>query len=168
MPAAAGLVYEENFKLIWRAAALADNTAPTVAELTPGAGIIDFTDYVPKDGVQPGGSNSRVSGGSLSRKFTPQSMGAWTSELTVAFKRRLADDAESQEAWETFNDTGITGTWIMLPFGGELAAGIDAYVFPNVESGTPLLKASAENEEQQFTTEWACREEPVWDAVVAA
>lgn len=158
----AGLVYDENFQLWWLDTAPADPEAPTAAEITNGT---NFTPYVPKDGVQPNVSNNRVNGGSLDTKFSAESMGTWTAALTVMMKRRLEDD--SQDAWDTFGDVGVTGCWVMIPF-GPAAVGVDAYVWPSVESGAPVLQSTAENEEQRFSTDWAARREPVFNATVAA
>ena len=78
----ARLVFDGNYKVYWLDTAPADSSAPTVAEITAGT---DLTSFIPKDGFKSGVSNNRVSGGSLDERFMDESMGTWSSQLSIDF-----------------------------------------------------------------------------------
>ena len=159
----ARIVFEEKYKVIF-APTVASVSAPTVANLTAGE---DLTAFVPKDGVQPGVGNNRVSTAAIDTKFDSEIMGSWGSQLAITFFK----DDTADDAWDAL-PRGTTGYIVILPFGGSGVAGAPAasdpaYVWP-VESGAPNLPQSAANERQTFTIEFAVTDEPSFTASVAA
>lgn len=158
----ARIVYDGNFKVRWLDTTPVNPAAPTIAEWNAGT---DMTPFVPKDGFSSGTSNSRVSGGDLSTAFNAESMGTWNSQLAVtAF---LDDAATGNVAYDTMGVRGTTGCIIVSPFGAPVAGDL-VYVWPDVEAGSPTHPATAENERQKFTAEFAVRKEPQFHAVMAA
>lgn len=155
------LVFDGNYKVIWLTAAPANPAAPTTAEL--GAGI-DVTAFVPKDGFKPGVSNNRVSGGSLDELFGDESMGTWSSQLSVDYY--MDKVTANNTAHDTFVQ-GATGAIVAIWDGGGVATGSKAYVWPAVECGQPIPAATAENARQKATAEFACQLAPEFHAVVA-
>jgi hypothetical protein len=156
----ARIVFDGNFKVFWLDTAPGDAAAPTVAEITAGT---DITSFVPKDGFKLGVSNNRVSGGSLDESFLDESMGTWTSALAVD---AYLDDT-TNTAYETIGVRGATGAIVAIPVGGNVATK-KAYVWPDVEAGTPIPMDTAENARQKFTAEFAVRQAPELHATIAA
>lgn len=154
----ARLVFDENFRVFWRATAPDDPEAPTTGEIDAGT---EITAFIPKDGFASGVSNNRVDGGDLSTKFNAESMGTWSSQLAVtAFK----DDA-TDTAFDLFGTHGTVGCIIVVP-NGTIADGEPCYVWPDIESGAPVLPTTAANERQKFTAEFAVRDEPQFQAAM--
>ena len=158
----ARLVFDGNYKVFWLDTAPADSSAPTVAEITAGT---DLTSFIPKDGFKSGVSNNRVSGGSLDERFMDESMGTWSSQLSIDFF------LDKVTADNTADDTFVldaTGAVVAIWDGGENAAGSKCYVWPDVECGKPVPADTAENARQKKTAEFAVRAEPDFNATVAA
>jgi hypothetical protein len=158
----ARLVFDGNYLVAFLDTAPADVDAPTVAEITAGT---DLTHFIPKDGFKSGVSNNRVSGGSLDESFMDESMGTWTSQLSIDYY--LDKVTASNTADDTFV-RGTSGAVVAIWDGGGNAAGSKCYVWPDVECGTPVPADTAENARQKKTAEFAVREEPSFNAVVAA
>lgn len=155
------LVFDSNYKVYWLDASPADASAPTTTEISAGT---DVTAFIPKDGFKPGVSNNRVSGGSLDETFTDESMGTWSSQLTVDFY--LDKVTGSNTADSTFVRSA-TGAIVAIWDGGGNATGSKCYVWPDVECGEPIPQDSAENTRQKKTAEFAVRAQPDFHAVVA-
>lgn len=153
-------VYDGNFKVFWLNAAPANPAAPTVAEINAGT---ELTTFIPKNGFNPGGNNNRVNEGDLSTVFESENMGTWNSQVSVTFFRDSATDT----AWELFDTHGTTGALVAVPF-GTVAATEPAMVWPDVEAGMGIPTATAANEKQKFTVDMAAREEPRFNAAIAA
>jgi len=159
----ARLVFDGNYKVFWLDVAPASATAPTVAEI--GAGT-DITSFVPKDGFKLGVSNNRVQGGSLDESFLDESMGTWTSQVSVDYY--LDAVTADNTAHSTLGVRGTTGSLVAIWDGGGNVAGSKAYVWPDVEAGTPIPMDTAENARQKATAEFAVRQSPEFHAVVTA
>ncbi|MCU1488294.1 MAG: hypothetical protein JWN67_5040 [Actinomycetia bacterium] len=158
----AGIVYDANVKLLISTAALANNAAPTQAEV---AASVNYSAYIPPDGITFGLGNSRVSGASIDSAFDSERMGRFQASLAIVFKRRLLNAA--QLAWDAFKVRGVTGTVIIAPFGITTAAA-EGYVFPDFQTGIPELNNPSANSEQVFTVQMALGTAPNMAAVFAA
>lgn len=154
------IVFEENYHVYWLDAAPANTAAPTVAEITAGD---DITAFIPKDGFSPGVTNNRVSAADLSTAFDAEIMGSHGAALSVT---AFMDDT-TNTAFESFGVRGTTGT-IVVCWRGAAAALEPAFVWPDVEAGSPSLPTTAANERQTFTIEFAVRVEPDYHAAIAA
>lgn len=156
------LVFDGKYAVLFLDTAPADPAAPTVAELTAGT---DITKLIPKDGFKPGVTNNRVSGGSLDETFMDESMGTWSSQLSIDFY--LDDVTGDNIGLDTFAQFA-TGAIVAIWDGHGNAAGSKAYVWPDIECGQPIPADSAENARQKGTAEIAVRQAPDFHAVVAA
>lgn len=146
------LPFDGKYKVYWLDTAPADPTAPTVAEITAGT---DMTSFIPKDGFKSGMSNNRISGGSLDELFMDESMGTWSSQLSIDF---YLDDT-TNTAHDTFVQ-GATGAVVAIWDGGGNVAGSKCFVWPDVECGQPVIADTAENARQKATAEFAVRQAP--------
>jgi hypothetical protein len=158
----ARLVFDGNYKVYWLAVEPANAAAPTVAEVTAG---VDLTAFVPKDGFKPGVSNNRVSGGSLDELFLDESMGTWTSQLSVDY---YLDKVTADNTAHTTFVQGAVGAFVAIWDGGGAVAASKAFVWPAVECGQPVPANTAENARQKATAEFACQKAPNFHATIAA
>jgi hypothetical protein len=156
------LVFDGNYKVYWLDTAPADPAAPTVTEVAAGT---DITPSIPKDGFKPGVSNNRVSGGSLDELFLDESMGTWSSQLSVDYY--LDAVTADNTAHDTFVQ-GATGAIVAIWDGTGNTALAKAYVWPDVECGQPIPADTAENARQKATAEFAVRQAPNFHAILAA
>lgn len=157
-----GPVYENNYRVHW-CPAVADITAPTVAEITAG-------DYlgrlITKDGAALGISQNRVEVASIDELFDAERMGSWGARPVLSLYR---DDITETDGWDLVSN-GAIGFLVISPFQatpGTEAAGDPAYVFP-AEMGVPMPQDSGANSPQTFKVEFAVTSEPEMDATVAA
>lgn len=161
------LVYDGKVQFHWipKAVAIADLSAITLAELDAGT---EITDFVPKDGLKIGTSNDRVDAGSIATVFKAESMGTYGAQPSLTCF--LDDDPAENDAWTLFKDRLVEGTLVVLPFVGEGNVpdnGEVARVFPDLESGLPILPDPATNERQKFTVEFAMtRRAPIFDGTI--
>lgn len=158
----AGIVYDANVRVLVHTGALGDNAAPTAAEV---AASVEYSAYVPPDGIAFGLGNSRVSGASIDSAFDSERMGRFQATLAITFKRRLLDAA--QLAWDDLGERGVTGTVIIAPF-GSTATGQECYVFPDFQTGIPELNNPSANSEQTFVCAMALGTEPELAATLVA
>lgn len=155
------LVWEEN-TTVWWVPAIADRSAPTVAEIEAGE---DLTSFVPKDGIQFGFSDNTVDIGAIDTSFDAQVMGSWGAGLTISFFR----DDEDDLAWDTLPRRSV-GNFVIRTnkaSGAEPAASDDVMVFP-VQTGQRIMNDSGANEKQRFSVTCAVTDTPDLDAAVAA
>lgn len=157
----ARLVFDSNYKVYKLAAAPADTSAPTTAEISAGT---DITSFIPKDGFKSGVSNNRVSGGSLNELFMDESMGTWSSQLSVDYY--LDKVTANNTAHSTIGVQGATGAIVAVWDGGGNVNGSKCYVWPDIEAGCPVIADTAENARQKATAEFAVRREPDFHAVI--
>lgn len=157
-----GPVYEKNYRVHWLPA-VADISAPTVAEITAG-------DYlgrlVTKDGAALGVSQNRVEAAAIDELFDAERMGSWGARPVLTIYR---DDTDESDGWDLVSN-GETGFLFISPFQatpGAEAAGDPAYVLP-AEMGVPMPQDSGANSPQTFKLEFAVTSEPDLDATVAA
>jgi hypothetical protein len=155
------IVFDGNYHVYWLAASPANAAAPTMAELNAG---VDITGFVPKDGFNPGVSNSRVTGGDLAGKFVDEGMGTWSSQLEIT--AYLDSVIGSDTAYNTLTDFA-TGAIVVTPYAVK-AAGQRAYVWPDVELGVRKPMQTGENTRQKFSVDVAVRKQPNMAALVAA
>lgn len=161
----ARLVFEENYHVYAGPTAPADPDAPTVAEI---GAMTEITEYIPKDGFNPGVSNNRVDAGDLSTAFNGELMGSHGAQLSI---QSFMDSADGQNiTYDLFGVRGWTGA-IVVCWRSAAAAGEPAFVWPYVESGSPSLPSTAQDTRQMFTAEFAVGgdgTEPSYHATVAA
>ena len=158
----ARFVFDGKYKIYALAAKVADPAAPKLTEL--GAGV-EITAFVAKDGFKPGVSNARVAGGDLSTVFAAESMGTFGSQLSIDCY--LDDVAANNIAYNLIGVRGFTGSIVVVP-SGPAAVGKTAYVWPDVEAGTPVPMNTATNERQKFVAELAVRAQPNFNAALVA
>lgn len=156
------VVFDGNYHVYWLDTPPAAPAAPTTAEITAGT---DITAWIPKDGFNPNVSNNRVTGGDLSSQFIDESMGTYSSQLSIT--TYLDDETGANLGFDTLGVAGATGALVVCPF-GPAAAAAPAYVWPDVEIGHPNLMQTGENTRQKFTADLAVRKEPNFHAAVAA
>lgn len=146
-------------------AAIADTSAPTVAEL--GAGV-NITPFVKRGGLSTPSSANLADDSDLSSKYNKTGRGTYGGQpITLNMYRDNATDT----AWSTFPD-GTTGHIVIGRFGGSGAAGVfaatdDVEVWP-IEVASREMDDAASNERTSFTVTCAVPAEPEMDAVVAA
>lgn len=153
----ARLPYEGRVKVHY-IATIADEAAPTEAEITAGT---DLTTFITKDGVNPGTTNNRIDTAGIDSAFDSQIHGSWGAEFQLTCMR----DDTADTAWTTLQ----RGTQGYLLVGYDSAAGVSAgdtvQVWP-VEFGTPLMQPSAANTVQMFVADVAIAEPPTLEATV--
>lgn len=146
-------VFEETIRVYWSSVDLdaADLSEVTLAEISAAT---EITDFLTKDGFQPGVTNNRVPAGHLGTSFDGEIMGSWGSGLTLVVLR----DDESDTGFDTLGVRGTRGTVIAVPNGsgtGGAPADGDGAMIWQVELGTPVPNNSAANERQTATIECA-------------
>lgn len=159
------LVFEENYHVYAGATAPADPNAPTVAEL---GAMTDITSFIPKDGFKPGVSNNRVDAGDLSTAFNGELMGSHGAQLSI--DSFMDDQDAGNTTFDLFGVRGWTGC-IIACWRGEAAEDEPCFVWPYVQSGSPSLPSTAQDQRQMFTAEFAVGgngTEPDYHATVAA
>lgn len=142
---------------VWFATTVADITAPTTTEIGNGT---DLTAFTSKAGVTFGIDNQRIDIGDLSTTFNAEIMGNHGAQVSLELFR----DDTTDTAWDTLPQ-GTNGYLIVQPFNQTATVGEEAMVF-QVESGEREPNASAANEAQKFTSEFAVQAIEL-DAVVA-
>jgi hypothetical protein len=154
------MVFDGNYEVYFLPSAISDASAPSLAAMQAGTNL---TAFIPKDGFNPAVTNNRVQGGDLASLFVDESMGTYTSAMTIAcFKDDTADTA-----YDTIGVQGATGAIVVVP-NGPAAQGVKAYVWPDVEFGQPIPMQTAANAQQKFTADVAVRKQPNFHATVAA
>jgi hypothetical protein len=161
----ARIVFEENYHVYLLDTPPANPAAPTMTEIAAGD---DITAFIPKDGFAPGVSNNRVPAGDLSTAFDAEIMGSHGAQLQVT---SFMDDQDlGNLTFDAFGVRGFTGAFVAC-WRGAAATDEPCFVWPYVESGSPMLPTTAANERQSFTAEFAVGgdgTEPDYHAVVAA
>jgi hypothetical protein len=142
-------------------ATIANIAAPTVAEINAGTNISNF---VPKDGLTPPGTQNYVDNSSLAETFDAQVVGSFGGAITVIGIRDFATD--------TFWDLVVygTNTHLVVRRGIAVATAFAATqkveVYP-IQWQEPLPLQTATNELQKFSAGAAVRSQPNMKAVVA-
>lgn len=145
----ARLAFEENYGVRWVPGTALSMTAPVLAQITAGT---DITDFIPKDGLNPGASNNTIDVGHLGTAYDATELGSYGHSLSVTFfKDDIADDA-----WDLF-PRGSRGFLVVSPFVREPVATSKVYIFKCV-SQEPQLPSTAANTRQTFTVEFAVQE----------
>jgi hypothetical protein len=154
------LVFDGQYEVYFVPAAIANAAAPSLAAVLAGTNL---TGRIPKDGFNPGVSNSRVTGGDLATTFTDESMGTWSSQLGIT----CYHDDTNDVAYDTIGVRGVTGAIVVVP-NGPAALSSKCYVWPDIECGSPIPMQTGENTLQKFNADIAVRRAPNMHAVMAA
>lgn len=153
-------VYEGTVNVYW-ATAVADITAPTVAEITAATNI---TCFVTKDGLAPNISTNSVDSAALCETFDATIPGSWGADFSLTGFRDDDDDV----LWD-LAVYGSAGFLIIEPFGTPdvlPSIGDKVEVWPaTMNQKSPAN--SATNTQQRFTLPLNITSQPDLDAVVA-
>lgn len=139
------------------APAVADISAPTVAEITAATLIPKITNY------DTPSSESEVDVSGVDDLYDTSVVGtAKAGPITLTIKR---DDTDETDTWDafTFRDTG----WLIKSFNGAPAAADKVEVYP-VQVGQKRPEGYARNTAQKFMVSFYVTSSPDLDAVVAA
>jgi hypothetical protein len=138
---------------------VANNAAPTVAEITAG---VDVTPGITADGFSPNITENTVSTDMLTG-FIRQSIGT----EGIGFNLTVLREKDVNGAiWDYFDARGKAGNLVVCPFGAA-AAGQHAEVYP-IESGRRKWVASGANAHQKFSVLIVGTDDYNDDATVAA
>jgi hypothetical protein len=148
----------ETMKVVWLPTAPASESAPTVANITAGTNL---TAEIPVNGIEKGGSANNASQAMLGDAYVAEEPGTWSRTLTITFMR----DVAATLAWDLFDYK--TSGWFVFSPTGLLTAGTKVEVW-KVTSHERQGLASAENEYQKFSVNFAVVKAPVLDATIAA
>lgn len=144
----ARLVFEDNYGVYWATSVAAIN-APTGAEIVAAE---DITDFIPKDGFNPGASNNTVDVGHLGTAYDATEIGSYGHNLSVT----MFKDDEDDDAWDLF-PRGARGFLIVSPFSRVPGSGDPVYVW-KCAAQEPTLPSTAANTRQSFTVEFAVQD----------
>lgn len=151
------VIYEDKLKLYFLPA-VADISAPTVAEITAGDRLVKIT----KDGVNVTMSEGEVDIGDLDTVFNGKLPGGISASLDLTIKRDDTDESATYDL--TVRDAA--GYLVYAPFGLAVATSKVA-VFPGVW-GTRRLDTSGSDKNQRYMVKWFGTDPFDLDAVVAA
>lgn len=152
--------YEGNLEAYY-VPAIADKTAPTVAEMTAGTRL---TPSLTADGVQPNHTENTVSTDMLSG-FIKQSIGT----EGVTFNLRMLRDFETSTdtVYDLFDERGKDGFLVLSDTGAGQTAGDVVEVYP-AQFGRRKRAQSGANAHNAFTVMCTVDDDFDDDAVVAA
>lgn len=157
--------YEEFTKVTWVPGldGIADMSEPTPTELND-AGNVDLTCFLTKDGLTPGGTTDKVTGGSLCSRVNAQTVGG------VTYDASLKGSRDKSSGGDEFWDLGVWGAAGYLvvrrgPYYSGVYANTDKVEVYQVQMGQKVMGASAANAEQTFELPLAVQDADV-DAVV--
>ena len=158
------IVFDGNYQ-VYLATEVADIDAPTVTEIE---GADNITTQCPKDFLQWGKNQARVSAGDISTLYEAEEPGTWTMGASMQLFR---DSAGEDPVADGTVALGTTKTLVVLPSGGGGAEGApadgdSAYCFP-IKFGQPTPSNTAENQNQRWEVDLFGQAEPSFTAVVA-
>lgn len=148
------LVYEENVPVLY-VPAIADVTAPTVAELTDSS-VVALASYIRKDGVQFPSNRNMVDTGSLDQTFDSEYPGSKGGTLVITFKRKNRAGAEA--AWTLFKG-GLVDGYLVFGFEGSAVVAADNVDVYQATSHHPVRSNPAANTEQTFMVNFGVQDE---------
>ncbi len=154
------LVFDGKYVVYFLPAAIGSPAAPSLAACAAGTNL---TAWIPKNGFNPAVTNNRVVGGDLSNLFDDESMGTWSSKMTI----ECFHDDTTDTAYNTIGVLGTTGAIVVVE-NGPAAVGSNARVWPDVQFGQPIPMQTAANTQQKFTADVAVRKPPNFHAVMVA
>lgn len=159
--------YEEFTKVVWVPGldGIGDIGAPTAAELND-AGNVDITCFLTKEGLAPGGTTDKTTGGSLCSRVNAQTAGG------VTYDAQLKGNRDKATGGDDFWDLGVWGSSGYLvvrrgPLHSVAFAATQKVEVYQAQMGQKVMGASAANAEQTFELPLAIQDADV-DAVVAA
>lgn len=152
------LVYEENTEVYYIPTIAAGDLEPTVAEIAAGTRL---TQYITKDGINPGSSNNRVASGTIDTAFDAEEPGSWGAQLSLTAERDDTDD--------DFYDLFVRGLrgYILISDTDSVAATAKGRVYP-IAAMSPEFPASAANTKKTVTVPFTVTAPPNLRAVIAA
>lgn len=145
---------------VWWVPTITVPTAPTVTQINAG---VNYSAFVPVDGVNLSGSRNNASQAMLGDAFVTEEPGTWGTGLEITFTR----DGAADTPWAFFAGGYKTAGFIVLRRTGSgiAASGNKVEVYP-VTTHEPQMQASAENEYQKFTVVFAVTSKPELEAAV--
>jgi hypothetical protein len=157
--------FDEFTNVIWvpDADGIANMAAPTAAELATGT---DLTCFITKDGLNPGGSTSKITSGALCSRVNGQTVGS--VQYDGSLKMYRDNGAGGDDAWD-LAEWGNVGFLVIrrgILYGSAIAAGQKVEVY-EAQMGEPVMASSAENANQTFTVDLAVQDAEL-KATVAA
>ena len=151
------IVFEANYAISW-VPTVADISSVTTTELDTGT---DITDFVPKDGFNPGGTSNTVDVGHLGTAYDATEIGSYGHALSVTF---FKDDV-NDDAWDLF-PRATRGYLVVSPFNRTPVTGDTLYVW-KCASQEPTLPSTASNTRQSFTVDFAVQDANMRSVVAA-
>lgn len=131
---------------------VADNEAPTLAEIEAGE---DITCYLTKDGLNPGGTTNKVDGGGLCNRLDSQTIGTVGYDFTLkGFRYTL--DGDGDVLWDLVEWAANKSLIVRrgVQYGTVWGAGDKAEVYTG-QTGEPVMQGSATNTNQMFEVGFA-------------
>lgn len=147
---------------MWWVPTITTITAPTVAQITAG---VEYTAFIPVDGINIGGTRNNASQAMLGGAFVTEEPGTWGTTIEITFVR----DDTTDTAWDFFAGGYKVAGYIVLRrqgAAGAIAIGNKVEVYP-ARIHEPQMMASAENEYSKFSVQYAITAQPALEAVVA-
>ena len=142
--------FDEMTKVYW-VPTIADISAPTVSELTAG---VDITCFLTKDGLAPGGSTSKVDGGSLCSRVDGQSIGSVTYDATLKGYRDRESGGDDFWILCSWNAAGYLVIRRGTTYSTAFAAANKVEVY-EASMGEPVMASSAKDTNQTFEVQLA-------------
>lgn len=150
------LAHDGNVAWYW-APAVADISAPTVAEITAATRIPLITNY------DTPSSESEVDNADIDTLYDTAVVGtAKAGPITLTIKR---DDTDETDTWDLFTFRAVG--WLIKSMAGAPAAADKVEVYP-VQVGQRRPEGYARNTTQKFAVSFYVTDSPDLDAVVAA
>ncbi|ROO82577.1 hypothetical protein EDD29_0057 [Actinocorallia herbida] len=143
----ADLLADGNVKAIW-VPAIADISAPTVAELTGGSAV-DLSCLITADGLGIEGETAAVDNAALCSVADTEDAGRIKRDINITAKRK--DSPAEDLAWETltYRAEGHLVVRRNLPVATAWAAAQPVEVYP-ARCGDPIMAAPERNSVQKF------------------
>lgn len=142
-------IFQENTLVLWVAGAegIADISAPTVAELTPG---VDITCDLTPDGLSLGGSTSGVNGETLCKRLDAMTPGKVSFSPSLKGYRFTPPDTELLWDLAVHGDEGFLVVRRGLDIATAIAATDEVEVY-HAQFGEPTMDNSASDTNTTFT-----------------
>jgi hypothetical protein len=146
---------------MWWVPTITTPTAPLATQINAG---VNYSAFVPVDGVNLSGTRNNASQAMLGDAFVTEEPGTWGTGLEITFVR----DSAADTPWAFFAGGYKTVGYVVLrrTGTGTAAAAQKVEVYP-ATTHEPQMLASAENEYAKFTVTFAITAKPELEAVVA-
>lgn len=161
----AEIAYEENIR-VWVTGAIADPSAPTVAEITDDGVYVGH--QVTKDGWDPGTNTNTIATGAIDTAYNAEIGGSWGHKLMLTFMRNDSGDPTDDVAHGEFTRRRRCFLVVQTEYPGHDITAADVVDVYPIEVLAQIPQKSAKDELQTFQVPLAVTSEPSLDAVVAA